>query len=661
MMRFLVRSMAIGLTTGTLVASAWSQIAPTPAGWEPEQVRTKTDAYVAEQVAVLTRNAPRDEIKLALKLAQMVRPDEATVTNQLAFYLGEGQPDQVYNDIVAYRPDEPVANYYLGLKLSNEGYATLALPFFERASNQRPSDGLVQYQAGMNAFFAEDDAACIAYFTRSLAISGDSIPVWLKRGECYARSGKKKEAEADFSRAEGYSGAYSVRMFREGVFNGCGWGWGSLDDRTRDAAATADNWKTYEGYRDLTRVLECDPKHVGALKERLKLEERDTNLAQHAKVHRIQLQNLQEGGKADAVRLKALQEPTAAEMLAQAQAIDMSNDAGGEKRIRAGFLASRVLMLEPGNAQAHLVRARAIVNLGIGALSALAWDDATTALQAEPKLAVAHFVRAILFVRGKGYNEAVTELTAAIAIDPNDMRFYAQRGDAYGMLNRHEAAVQDYTRFLGSSPKDLPALQGRAKANYNLQKYQAAFTDLEAAFGVDPKNFTVRSSIVAVLDAMGRKADADVVHIVLASEFEAESKANAYLASRLTPELSARIANQKQGLAFAALEKRAGTRFQDFVNEYSPGEYAYENVVLDMGAATTLDDKKLKDFRSRAEYAEGKLKAAWRIGNALIESDDAAGLTEEQLGKLASWLVHVETMQKGVTDVLNSIYRAQVQ
>lgn len=653
--------MAMGLTTGMLVASAWSQITPTPAGWAPEQVRTKTDAYVAEQVAVLTRNAPRDEIKLALKLAQMVRPDEPTVTNQLAFYLGEGQPDQVYNDILAYRSDEPVANYYLGLKLSNEGYATLALPFFERASNQRPSDGLVQYQAGMNAFFAEDDAACIAYFTRSLAISGDSIPVWLKRGECYARSGKKEEAEADFSRAEGYSGAYSVRMFREGVFNGCGWGWGSLDDRTRDAAATADNWKTYEGYRDLTRVLECDPKHVGALKERLKLEERDTNLAQHAKVHRIQLQNLQEGGKADAVRLKALQEPTAAEMLAQAQAIDMSNDAGGEKRIRAGFLASRVLMLEPGNAQAHLVRARAIANLGIGALSALAWDDATKALQAEPKLAVAHFVRAILFVRGKGYNEAVTELTAAIAIDPSDMRFYAQRGDAYGMLSRHEAAVQDYTRFLGSSPKDLPALQGRAKANYNLQKYQAAFTDLEAAFGVDPKNFTVRSSIVAVLDAMGRKADADVVHIVLASEFEAESKANAYLASRLTPELSARIANQKQGLAFAALEKRAGTRFQDFVNEYSPGEYAYENVVLDMGAATTLDDKKLKDFRSRAEYAEGKLKAAWRIGNALIESDDAAGLTEEQLGKLASWLVHVETMQKGVTDVLNSIYRAQVQ
>src|SRR5690606_31610364 len=130
--------------------------------------------------------------------------------------------------------------------------------------------------------------------------------------------------------------------------------------------------------------------------------------------------------------------------------------------------------------------------------------------------------------------------------------------------------------------------------------------------------------------------------IVLASDFEAEAKANSYLAGRMTPELAAKIASQKEGQAFAALEKRAGDRFQSFVDEFSPGEYAYENLVLDMGAATTLDDKKLQDFRKRGEYAEGKLKAAWRIGNALIESDDAAGLTEEQLGKLALWLAQVE-------------------
>ncbi|RYG38622.1 MAG: hypothetical protein EON93_01700 [Burkholderiales bacterium] len=660
-MWFLVRFPAVSAVAAVLAATSWAQIAPTPAGWEPDQAKAKADAYVAERVAVFTRGGPRDEIRQALRLAQMVRPDEPTVTNQLAYYLGEGQPDQAYGDILAFRPDEPVANYYLAQKLSNEGYANLALPFFARAASQRPDDAVVQYHAGMNAFFAEDDTACIAYFTRSLAIGGDSKPVWLKRGECYARAGKKKEAEADFSRAEGNGGAYSVRMFREGVFNGCGWGWGSLDSRVRDAAATADDWKTYEGYRELTRVLECEPNHVGALKERLKLEDRDTNLAQHAKVHRIQLQNLQDGAKTDAARLKALQAPTAAEMLAQGQAIQMFNDAGGEKRMRAAHLASRVLMAEPNNTQARLLRARAIANLGIGPLSALAWDDATRALQADPKLAVAHFVRATLFMRGNGYNEAVGELNAAIAIDPNDMRFYLQRADAHGFLNHHEEAVRDYTRFLTSNPKDMLALQGRAKANFGLKKYQATFNDLDAAFQVDPKNFTVRSSIVAVLDAMGRRADADSVHIALTSDFEAEAKSNSYLAGRMTPELAAKIANQKEGQAFAALEKRAGGSFQAFVDEFSPGEYAYENLVMDMGAATSLDHTKLQDFRKRGEYAQGKLKEAWRIGNALIQSDDAAGLTEEQLVKLASWLAQVESMQKGVADVLRSIYIAQVQ
>jgi tetratricopeptide (TPR) repeat protein len=646
-----------------LIGAAHAQLQATPAGWEPEQAITKSAAWVDEQVAVFERREAPANIKLALQLTQMLLPDEPVVTNQLAYYDGPAQPDRVYLDILAYRPDEPVANYYLAQNLSGEGFENLALPYYAAAARQRPDDLVVQYNAGLNAFYAEDNAACIAYLTRALAIGSagaDTEQAYLKRGECHARAGMKKQAEADFSRLEGNGGAYSVRMFREGVFNGCGWAWGSLDDRVRNAAAVADDWKTYEGYRELTRVLVCEPKHIGALRERLKLEERDNNLKRHAVAHRIQLQNLQDGGKTYAARLKALQPPTVAEMLAEGQAIDMSNDPGSDKRMRAAYLASRVLMEEPNNALAHLLRARAIANLGIGQLSGLAWSHATIALQIDPKLATAHFVRAILFMRGKGYAEAATELTAAIALDPNDMRFYAQRGDAYAQLGRNEPAVQDLTRFLASSPKDISALQGRALAYYNLKEYPAALADLNTAFGVDPRSFAVKASTVRVLDAMGRKADADTVHIVLMAEHEAEAKANTYLAARVTPELSAKAASIKDGQAYAALEKRAKDRFQAFVDEYSPGEYAYENLVLDMGAATSLDDKKLKAFRTTAEYAESKLKAAWRIGNALIDSDDAEGLTEEELGKLAMWLVHVENMQKGVADILSSIYRAQV-
>ncbi len=659
-MLFLVRWMAAGALTAALAAAlatgAMAQIQPTPAGWEPDEAIAKSAAWVDEQIAVFERREPAANIKQALRLTQMLLPDDPIVTNQLAFYHGGGQPDHVYLDILAFRADEPVANYFLAEKLSAEGYVNLALPYYAKAASRRPNEEAVQYNAGMNAFYAEDDAACIAYLTRALEISGASQQAWLKRGECYARAGKKTEARADFLKAD-LGGAYSVRMFNERVFDGCSWAWGSLDDRVRSAAATADDWKTYEGYRELTRVLMCEPKHVGALTERLKLEDRDNNLKRHALVHRIQLQNLQDGGKTYAARLQALQQPTAAMMLAEGQAIDMSNDAGRDKRVRAAYLASRVLMLEPDNAQAHLLRARALTNLGIGQLSGLAWSHATIALRADPKLAGAHFVRAILFVRGKGYSEAATELTAAIALDPNDMRFYAQRGDAYAQLGRNAQAVQDLTRFLASSPKDISALQGRALAYYNLKQYQPAFNDLDAAFAVDPKNFAVRAAIVPVLDAMGRKGDADAVHIMLLVDHEAEAKAQAYLAGRMTPALAAKAADVKDGQAYAALETRAKDKFQAFVDEYSPGEYAYNNLILDMGNAdSSLDpEKTMKSIKSTASFVDARLKAARRLGAALIESDDAAGLSEELLGKLVSYMVHVEEMQAGLARIMDTL------
>jgi predicted Zn-dependent protease len=541
-----------------------------------------------------------------------------------------------------------VANYYLADKLSGEGYVTLALPYFAKAASARPNEAPVQYNAAINAFYAEDDAACISYFTQALTLNlggNDEQQAYLKRGECYARSGKKKEAQADFARLQGNDGAYSVRMFRDGVFNGCKGG--GLDAKVRKAAAVADDWKTYEGYRDLTKVLVCDPKHIGALTERLKLEDRDNNLKRHALVHRIALQNLKDGGATFAARLKKLQPLTPAEMLAEGQAIDMANDGDREKRMRAAYLASRVLMAEPDNAQAHLLRARAIANLGIGQLSGLAWSHATLALQIDPTLATAHFVRAILFIRGKGYSEAAAELTAAIALDPNDMRFYAQRGDAYAQLGRNNEAVQDLTRFLASNPKDIPALQGRAQANYNLKKYQAAFNDLDAAFGIDPKNFAVRASIVGVLDAMGRKNDADSIHIALLADHEAEAKAHAYLSGRMTPALAAKAAQVKEGMAFTAMQKRAADKFQAFVDEYSPGEYAFDNLVQDMASAdsSTNPEKTMKDLRDTANFVDARLKEAWRLGNALIQSEDLAGLSEELMGKLVTYLAHVETLQ----------------
>ena len=147
-MRFLARLTTVGVVALALVANAGAQIQPTPKGWEPEQAINKSAAWVDEQVAVFERREPAANIKLALRRAQMLLPDDPVVTNQLAYYYGGGQPDHVYLDILAFRPDEPVANYYLAEKLSGEGYVNLALPYYAKAASQRPNEAVVQENAG---------------------------------------------------------------------------------------------------------------------------------------------------------------------------------------------------------------------------------------------------------------------------------------------------------------------------------------------------------------------------------------------------------------------------------------------------------------------------------------------------------------------------------
>jgi hypothetical protein len=104
-MQTLARWAAATTLAACCTAAALAQVAATPAGWEPEQAIAKADVWIHEQVAVYERREPAADIKLALRRALMLAPDEPTATNQLAFYYGPGQPDAVYLDILAFRPD----------------------------------------------------------------------------------------------------------------------------------------------------------------------------------------------------------------------------------------------------------------------------------------------------------------------------------------------------------------------------------------------------------------------------------------------------------------------------------------------------------------------------------------------------------------------------
>lgn len=324
--------------------------------------------------------------------------------------------------------------------------------------------------------------------------------------------------------------------------------------------------------------------------------------------------------------------------LAEAARLTRASDV--PSRIRAVYLADQALRAEPASVQARLMRARALTNLNLGKLSALAWDDATQALAADPTLHRAHLVRAILFLRGNGLNEALTELNAAIALAPREADYRALRGETLLALGRHQPAIDDFTVALSARPNDGAILLNRAGAYFKARRLPLALADLEALERLMPQSVEVQGLLIEVLDASGRKADADARHLALIARDEAAARKHRYLAQRTSP-----------ALVTAAAEKRARDAFQSFVDDYVPAEYSYESLVDRMQNAGEARDpaKERGILRGMADDVDRHAKAAFRKGSALSESPDFKHLGPELSLKLVEYLAAVVKIQDGMS------------
>lgn len=641
MVRFKTLAAAAAVFMLSVAGQAQARLQPTPAAWTPENVAAKTDAFVAAELQVYRdKSLPQERRKEALSLVLALRPDDPTAVKGMAFYLSVGAPENRYRELLDFAPANALANYYLAHSFSDDGYVGLAMPHYRAAVTARPNEDSILFYAGMNAFFAEDNAACIDYLTRALApgsLPSDSAQQSrLKRGECYARTGDFDAAKKDFADS-GASGAhYSIRLLADGAYRCRG---GDADGRVRESVKLAANGKAYEAYREVTRALACDPRHVGALRQRLAIEKADSNLARHARVHEIQLQKLLDGGAAEARRAAVLQPPTAAAMLAEGKAIDMTRDPTGEKRMRAAYLAGRVLLMEPDNSEALLLRARALLNFGFGKLTPQAYMDATRALTLNPRLAVAHFVRAMVYIRGDGFKEAMVELNAAIAIDPSDLRFFAQRGFSQMKLGAYQPAIQDLGVWLAKNPGDLEMRTARALAYFGLKQYPAALADLDTAASANPGAFAPRAYAVRVLDAMGGKAEADRRHIVLLTEYEAAAAKDSYLAERATPALLATAAEGKG-------RKRAAATADAFLKKYDEAEDGFARLIERTENPLYPRDpaREISGLRSGRNLAQTQRDQAWQMGSSFVDSPDFRYLDEDRQLQIAGRLADLQKM-----------------
>jgi tetratricopeptide (TPR) repeat protein len=112
--------------------------------------------------------------------------------------------------------------------------------------------------------------------------------------------------------------------------------------------------------------------------------------------------------------------------------------------------------------------------------------DLTAALTVDPSYAWALAERGAAHLRAGRYDEAVTDYTAALTVDPSYAWALAERGAAHRRAGRYDEAITDYDEALRKDPGSASALSNRALTNHLLGDYNAAIADYTRLLEINP-------------------------------------------------------------------------------------------------------------------------------------------------------------------------------
>jgi len=236
------------------------------------------------------------------------------------------------------------------------------------------------------------------------------------------------------------------------------------------------------------------------------------------------------------------------------------------------------------------------------------------------------------------YEQALSDFTTAIKLQPHYAPPVAERGDTYLKLGRIDEAIDDFNRAIELVPQLTGAYLSRADAYCRIERYTNCIKDLDAALNLDPqdtKSMRKRSDIQWRLGHYGN---------ALGGYFRAFSiGARSYfsaVASNLGRALLAAL-NETVAVYFewhedyerAILHYSAAIRFEPFryPYRYYHRGWAYisegrpDQAVGDFSLvlALTPNDAAAKRARAVAYQHQGKLDLAIKDLAALIKTDPA--------------------------------------
>jgi len=105
-------------------------------------------------------------------------------------------------------------------------------------------------------------------------------------------------------------------------------------------------------------------------------------------------------------------------------------------------------------------------------------------------LAIAYFNRGNAYVQTANDDNAIADFTAAIELNPDDVRAYMNRGNAYARKNRSDLALEDFNAAIKIDPKFAKVYLNRGSTFFDEGEYTRAIADYDITIALDPKDAT---------------------------------------------------------------------------------------------------------------------------------------------------------------------------
>jgi tetratricopeptide (TPR) repeat protein len=201
-------------------------------------------------------------------------------------------------------------------------------------------------------------------------------------------------------------------------------------------------------------------------------------------------------------------------------------------------------------------------------------------------------------------DQSIARFTALIKSDPNDARFYAERGEAYHLKHDTPRALADFAAAIERDPRSYDAFLYRCRLNRETGAIEGAIADCRQAADIKTDELEPRSLLGRMLLARGEIADAKV-------------------------QLEAAIALQKE--PFSGDDNRIYRGLIALFHENNPAAAAddfaaaHKRALARLGGLGLLDAPRLFGGDQQADLATVNYLVIWRhIARVRAGQDDAA-------------------------------------